>query len=178
MLPDRRNGFVILTNGEGEAARTVLGEALIKRWTEPQAHRDAAYYAGLLDREDAARPAASRKPDTSARVPASTRDLAGWQGVYRDAWFGEVRICPAPDGSVHFASRRSPMLRGRVMKLGARWLVDWDEDSVDAEPWLAFKHDAHARTTTLALSAIDPDADFSYDYADLAFTRIAACDAR
>ena len=57
-------------------------------------------------------------------------------------------------------------------------LLNWDEDSVDAEPWLAFKHDAHARTTTLALSAIDPDADFSYDYADLAFTRIAACDAR
>ena len=55
--------------------------------------------------------------------------------------------------------------------------MDWDEDSVDAEPWLAFKHDAHARTTTLALSAIDPDADFSYDYADLAFTRVAACDA-
>lgn len=177
MLPDRRNGFVILTNGEGEAARTVLGEALIKRWTEPQAHRDAAYYAGLLDREDAARPASSRKPDTSSRVPASTRDLAGWQGVYRDPWFGEVRICPEPDGGVRFASRRSPMLRGRVMKLGTRWLVDWDEDSVDAEPWLAFKRDAHARTTTLAMAAIDPDADFSYDYADLAFTRVAACDA-
>jgi len=177
LLPDRRDGFVILTNGEGEQARTVLGEVLVKRWTEPQAHRDAAYYAGLLDREDAARPASSRKPDTSSRVPASTRDLAGWQGVYRDPWFGEVRICPAPDGGVRFASRRSPMLRGRVMKLGTRWLVDWDEDSVDAEPWLAFKHDAHARTTTLAMAAIDPDADFSYDYADLAFTRVAACDA-
>ena len=36
--------------------------------------------------------------------------------------------------------------------------MDWDEDSVDAEPWLAFKHDAHARTTTLAMAAIDPDA--------------------
>ena len=37
MLPDSGNGVVILINGEGEAARTTLMQALLKRWTAPQA---------------------------------------------------------------------------------------------------------------------------------------------
>jgi hypothetical protein len=67
------------------------------------------------------------------------------------------------------------MLTGTVMQVGERWLVDWDEDSVDAEPWLHFAAET-GNAATLALSHVDPDADFSYDYADLAFTRTQACE--
>jgi hypothetical protein len=64
-------------------------------------------------------------------------------------------------------------MRGQVMQVGERDLVDWDEDGVDAEAWLVFAGSGEA--ATLTMSKVDPDADFSFDYEDLAFTRIRAC---
>lgn len=179
LLPDRGDGFVILTNGEGADAREALGEALIKRFTRPdQTELDVDHYAEAMVRAAARAKAtgqAPRLPDTSDRRPARAGELQSWLGRWRDPWFGQVQLCPAGDG-VEFVAAKSPMLRGRVMQSGGRWLVDWDEDSVDAEPWLTFSREGDARH--LRLAAIDPDADFSYDYADLDFTRIASCDAR
>ncbi|WP_203322254.1 serine hydrolase [Pseudoxanthomonas beigongshangi] len=175
LLPDRKVGIVILINGEGEDARSVLGEVLTKHYTAPAQKVSVAHYAEAIAREDAAIPAQKRKPDTSARRFATGTELAGQTGRYRDPWFGEVALCMKDDG-VRFQSARSPMLAGRVMKVGDRWLVDWDDDSVDAEPWLAF-HPATAGTPPrMTLSHVDPDADFSYDYADLDFQRTGGCD--
>jgi len=39
LLPDKRSGFVMLTNGEGSDARTVLTEVLLKHFTSPAEHR-------------------------------------------------------------------------------------------------------------------------------------------
>ncbi|HYG08050.1 MAG TPA: serine hydrolase [Stenotrophomonas sp.] len=174
LLPDRRSGFVILINGEGEAARTALGQALQTRLLGADPGLDVLHYASALEREAAQpRPPAARKPDTSARQPLTAVAAATHAGVYRDPWFGQVRLCPR-DGVVRFAAERSPLLQGRVMQVGGRWLVDWDDASVDAEPWLDFAVDAQGRGT-MRLAAIDPDADFSYDYGDLEFQRVGAC---
>jgi CubicO group peptidase (beta-lactamase class C family)/D-alanyl-D-alanine dipeptidase len=174
LLPDQRTGIVILINGEGEAARTALGEVLTKQITLPGQKHSVAHYAALLDEERAGERAAKPKPDTRHRAPAPVGALATWAGRYRDPWFGDVTLCAQGD-RVRFSAERSPMLTGTVMQVDKRWLVDWDDDSVDAEPWLHF--DAGSGTHRLTLSHVDPDADFSYDYQDLEFTRVAACDA-
>ena len=62
-------------------------------------------------------------------------------------------------------------MTGDVMRVGERLLVDWDDVSVDVEPWLTF-NGRQARTLTLA--KVDPDGDFSSDYEDLFFTRVGA----
>jgi CubicO group peptidase (beta-lactamase class C family) len=175
LLPDKKVAIVILINGEGEDARSVLGEVLTKHYTAPSDRKDVAYYAAAIDREEAAQPEAHAAPDTSARVAATPAQLGPLLGRYRDPWFGEVRLC-AVGGQVEFIATRSPMLHGRVMKLGERWLVDWNDDSVDAEPWLAFETAAGKPATHMRLSHVDPDADFSYDYADLDFQREGRCD--
>ena len=174
LLPDRRTGIVILINGEGEAARTALGQVLLEHYTDPDARTDVAHYAGLLERERAQRSADEPLPDTSSRRPASAAQAAALLGVWRDPWFGEVALCPRADG-IGFASARSPLMRGRLMRVGERWLVDWDADSVDAEAWLHPPSPAGGNGATLTLSHVDPDADFSYDYGDLAFARLRDC---
>jgi len=173
LLPDQRTGIVILINGEGEAARTALGEVLTKQITMPDQTHSVAHYADLLDEERAGERAATPIPDTRHRTPAKARALADRVGRYRDPWFGEIALCTQGD-RVRFSSARSPMLTGTVMQVDTRWLVDWDDDSVDAEPWLHF--DASGGSTRLTLSHVDPDADFSYDYQDLDFSRVGACD--
>jgi len=174
LLPDRRSGFVIMINGEGEAARTALGQALQKRLLGADRALDVLHYAGLLEQE-AARPKApaARKPDTSDRQPVAISAAPTRAGRYRDPWFGEVAVCPRGQ-TLAFQASKSPLLRGRVLESGGRWLVDWDDDSVDAEPWLDFARDAQG-AATMKLAAIDPDADFSYDYADLEFHRVGDC---
>jgi hypothetical protein len=72
---------------------------------------------------------------------------------------------------VRFVSKKSPMLSGQVMRVGARYLVHWDHG--DAEAWLNLP--VHAGGT-LHMAKVDPDADFSYDYQDLAFKREHACE--
>ena len=173
LLPDRRSGFVILINGDGADARDVLGEALLKQFTRPETPKlDVAYYAAALERERAADPTPAPLPDTPMRTPAGIAALAPWFGVWRDPWFGPVRLCPA-GGHVEFAAVKSPRLHGTVMQVGRRLLVHWDDPSVDAEPWLLFSRQGGVRR--LRLQRVDPHADFSYDWADLDFSWVGPC---
>ncbi|MBD9434518.1 serine hydrolase [Pseudoxanthomonas sp. PXM03] len=174
LLPDQRTGIVILINGEGEAARTVLGQVLTKHFTAPGTSPTVAHYAALLDKERTGERATKPKPDTGHRTRATARAMAPWMGHYRDPWFGEVTLCATGD-RVRFSAARSPMLTGTVMRVDERWLVDWDDDSVDAEPWLHFAPAQAGSDAGLKLSHVDPEADFSYDYADLDFHRTQAC---
>src|SRR5690606_17243450 len=170
-LPDRKSGFVILINGEAGEARTVLGEALVKQFTAPEDARGIAEYAADLaaDRSATTRDTA---PDTRARKPVMPAQLKGLLGIWRDPWFGDVAIC-AEKRHVRYRSAKSPLLRGTLMRVGARNLVDWDADSVDAEAWLDFPS---AAAPTLRMGKVDPEADFSFDYEDLAFIRVGDCE--
>ena len=174
LLPERRIAFVLLINGDGSDARTALGQSLVKHFTAPQQRRDVAFHADALVRERA-QPDATKAADTSARAPASAGSMRDVLGVYRDPWFGEARLCPE-GGRVVFRAAKSPRLLGGVFRVGNRLLVDWDDASVDAEPWLDPVPAGAETPARLGLSHVDPSADFSYDYADLAFVRARGCD--
>ena len=169
MLPDKGVGFIILINGEGEQARTVLTQVLVKHYTRGDPSLSVAHYARLVEEEEAARPASEKAPDTSKRRRATPRELAPYLGAYRDPWFGEATLCRDGD-AVRFRARKSPMLDGVVQRTGKRWLVDWDDPSVDAEAWIDFADEGGLR-----MAKVDPQADFSYDYEDLAFERTGGC---
>ena len=174
LLPDRKSGFVVLINGDADAARTVLNEVLLKRFTSPGDPRGVAYYADELLKEAAStRAAAPRAP--AVRKAAGVEEMKRWLGVYRDPWFEEASLC-ADGGHVRFVSKKSPMLAGRVMRNGTRLLVDWDDDGVDAEAWLDFHEASGTSPARLNMAKVDPEADFSYDYEDLAFERVRGCE--
>jgi CubicO group peptidase (beta-lactamase class C family) len=172
LLPEKNSGFVFMINGDGSEARIVLNEVLVKLFTAPGERRRVADYAAELAREQ-------QQPQESAPpAPARTRAVAatlGRQlGIYQDPWFGEVAICER-DGAIDFTAAKSPRLTGLVMQAGERLLVDWRDDSIDAEAWLDFSPLAAGAPMALRLSKVDPEADFSYDYEDLAFTRVGDC---
>ena len=80
-------------------------------------------------------------------------------------WLGEALLCPE-QGALRFSVAKSPMLRGQVMQLGERWLVQWDTLGRDTDAWL---QPDDGTPPSVRLAAIDPDIDFSYDYQDLLF---------
>src|SRR5690606_17962945 len=100
LLPDRKSGFVFMINGDGGSARTVLGEALLKLFTAPEASKGVTGYADDLERPAAPAPSVAlvpRLPDIAERTPVRPQELSDWLGVWRDPWFGEVRICAVGD---------------------------------------------------------------------------------
>lgn len=170
LLPDRKSGFVMMTNGEGDAARTVLGDVLTRHFTRPGHVPSVVALADELEKT----PASALKaelPDTTDRSPVVPASMAGQLGIWRDPWFGEIRLCE-DKGKVRFAARKSPSLSGILMRVGDRILVDWDDQAVDVEAWLDFPTQD---TPTLRMAKVDPQGDFSFDYEDLAFTRIGDC---
>ncbi len=171
LLPERKSGFVILINGEAGEARTVLGEVLVKHFTAQDDPRGIAEYAADLA-ADRAPTSPHPLPDMHSRKPSTAGQLKGLLGIWRDPWFDEVTIC-AEKHRVRFRSAKSPLMLGTLMRVDERNLVDWDADSVDAEAWLDF---TSGDTPSLHMSKVDPDADFSFDYEDLSFTRVGDCD--
>lgn len=185
LLPELGAGFVFLVNGDAGEARVVLEQALSKHFTAPGEGRTVASYADALAAERAAsRAEAEASPSGHAgpaaaaaatRVAATAESLRGRLGRYRDPWFGEVGVCAAGEG-VRFESVKSPRLSGPVLRSGERLLVDFDTLASDADAWLDFSP-AAAGPVRLAMAKVDPEADFSYDYEDLAFERVGDCAA-
>ncbi|TDB29455.1 DUF3471 domain-containing protein [Stenotrophomonas sp. ATCM1_4] len=173
LLPDRRTGVVMLINGEAEDARTALTQALLKQYTAPSNAPDVLYYAGQMEQAARQRQAAGHvRPALADRKAAQPAEVADALGVWRDPWFGEVRLC-ATGGGVAFASVKSPTLQGPVMRSGTQWFVAFQDLGEDADAWLEFSGDA--AHPVMRMRAIDPEIDFSYDYQDLEFHRVGAC---
>ena len=61
------------------------------------------------------------------------------------------------------------------MQVGERLLVDWYDESTPVEAWLHFAQPEQNQSIELTMTKVDQRADFSYDYEDLAFTRIGDC---
>lgn len=172
LLPEKNVGIVILINADADDARTVLGQALVKLFTQPGAAPGVAFYADALRAEQAKAQADAPIPDTRDRQPENPAQIADALGVYRDPWFGDVAICGEGDAVV-FRSAKSPKMVGDVMRSGNRMLVQWRGPDVDQEPWLAFETSSDG--TRARMARIDPDGDFSSDYQDLALVRVGPC---
>ena len=171
LLPDLRSGYVVMINGEGGEARTVLDQVLLKLFTTPGEGATVAEYAARIAAEPKPQDT-TPVPDTSSRLAAEPASVAQWLGTWRDPWLGEATLCEE-DGFVRFRVAKSPLLAGDLVRMGDRLLVDWHADSVGVEPWMDFAR--HGGQRTLAMSKLDPEADFSSDFEDLAFVRTGDC---
>ena len=173
LLPDRRSGFVFMINGAGGRARTVLGTALLKLFTAPGKSLGVAGYADALERPaTSANTPKPRLPDVGRRKPVKAAEMRDWLGVWRDPWFGDVSVCAVDDG-VEWRSAKSPKMHGRIGRLGQRHVLVWDDEAVDEDAWLDFSGQGTGRS--LRMAKLDPQGDFSSDYEDLSFARVADC---
>ncbi|MEN5116904.1 serine hydrolase domain-containing protein [Luteimonas sp. TWI662] len=174
LLPEHRVGIVVLINGDADPARTVLTQALVKQFvaTDGGPH-DIDAYAGRLEAERGTT-AHAALPDAHDAVAVSAAVAASLAGRYRDPWFGDVALCPR-DGGLRWIAARSPKLDGDVVAVDGGLQVRWRAPDVDVDAWL-WRTPAAGRTVSLQMAKVDPDADFSYDFEDLALTRVGDCD--
>lgn len=93
-------------------------------------------------------------------------------GLYRDSWFGDVRI-EEKDGQLWFTSLRSPKLSGPMgFYRGNTFAIRWEYRDMDCDAFANFVLDTEGRAVEIRMKGISPYIDFSFDFHDLQLVRV------
>ncbi|MGV6819557.1 MAG: serine hydrolase [Parvularcula sp.] len=171
LIPELDLGVVILSNGESSYLRKALMDSIINAYLGAPHEDWVAVYAkeaeefATAHREEkqlgTACPAPSHRPDTD------------YEGIYDDPWFGAVEI--RHDGLGYtIQSQKSPRLVGPLTpcKTPNVFVVRWtDRTLADGDAFVQFETDFDGAITGMLMARVDPAADWSFDFQDLAFTR-------
>ena len=98
--------------------------------------------------------------------------LQTYIGVYKDPWFGEVTIS-LKNGMPWFESKKAHKLAGQLHYYkGNTWVVTWIDRSMDADAFVTFSLNEQGNSQGMAMKAISPLTDFSFDFQDLEFKKV------
>lgn len=168
MVPEKRLGIVIFTNGETSSYRA-LGWYLLDwalgapktDWASIVAQQDEGGIAGDKAFEDSA--TAARHKEVGPSLP-----LSGYAGKYTDSWYGEVTIA-VEDGHLVMHWSHSPALTAD--------LEHWQYDTFRArmrvknvaDGFVTFSLAADGKVDRITMLPFYPSTDFSFNYQDLLF---------
>lgn len=170
LIPEKDVGFSILTNAEDTGLIMGLMYELLDHYVDPDAPANdwpAAWSALRASKaQAAARKVAAATP---ARATASVLPPGAYVGDYVDPWFGRISVT-AKDGRLWIDMLRNPGMRGELRP----WSRDtfqtvWADKSFEPA-FVSFAFGPQDRVERVSMRAVSPQADFSYDYRDLAFT--------
>ncbi len=176
LLPEKHVGIIVLTNQQSGPAMAAMMETLLDRFVERGSQDRVAFWTRKSAEE--AGKAAAADQTAEAAVEAAGGKAAfppdAYVGVYHDPWRGDAAVERHGDRLRLVFSRTSNM-RGdmRAMK-GNVFVVHWDDRSLAADALVNFRTDFTGAVSGMTMAPLSPTTDFSFDYRDLDFTRVAA----
>jgi CubicO group peptidase (beta-lactamase class C family) len=173
LLPDRKVGLYVAVNSEeGEMIRGLVYELLDHYLDQPRANWPERFRKLRLARAEEAAKLLAAPAARPAKVGPSFA-LARYAGDYADPWYGRISIRES-GGRLLIDFPRSRGMNGTL----DHWQYDTFKTTfVDKqiEPALVtFGVGAEGQVERITMKAVSPIADFSYDYQDLHFARVAA----
>jgi CubicO group peptidase (beta-lactamase class C family) len=168
MIPSLRLGVAVLTNQESGLAFN----ALVYRVLDHYLGAKAPDYVGIYRRLLAQNRAQLAEGDSAA---AAQRDstagpslpLARYAGIYRDAWYGDVKI-EQENGGLVIRMMQTPGMVGDLQ----HWQHDtfvarWRDRELRADAYVTFALNPDGSIDQVKLAPASPDVDFSFDFQDL-----------
>jgi CubicO group peptidase (beta-lactamase class C family) len=175
MIPARKVGFAVLTNAEEGALHWAVGRTIIDHYLGRPAS-DLVARAKASDDKYKAQGVAAALAARAARpagAKAPSLPLEAYAGLYRDPWYGDIRIARTPSGlTIDFS--RTPMLRGGLEFWANETFVTRFPDPVAEDAYVTFSVDPDGSVKGAKMRAVSPLADFSYDYQDLDLRKVAS----
>jgi CubicO group peptidase (beta-lactamase class C family) len=173
MIPDARLGIAVLTNQESGAAFEAITSHILDSYLGAAATDWIAAYQAIEKRS-----AASSAPAVMARPGASAPSLPleRYAGTYHDPWYGDMTIASDPGGQgLTIRFERTPLLSGSLQ----HWRHDtfvarWTDRELRADAFVTFALNADATIDAVRMQAVSAETDFSFDFQDLRFARIAS----
>jgi hypothetical protein len=168
MVPSAKLGIAILSNADSTPALNALKYRLLDQYlglpptdwiaAVDQVAREAA--------EHAKKEAPARR--TSPAAPPSL-PLAAYDGVYRDAWYGDATIKTSAARTVLSLSR-TPDMTGDLSHVDRdTFKVRWRERSLNADAFVRFTLKPDGTISTMNMAPVSEETDSSFDFGDLSF---------
>jgi CubicO group peptidase (beta-lactamase class C family) len=173
MIPSRNVGFAILTNAEEGALHWAMGRTIVDHYLG-RAQTDLVARAKASDEKYKAEGIATAKAARSRRPAgqgAPFLPLESYAGVYRDDWYGDIRI-EKSGGHLSIAFSRTPMLKGGLEFWAGETFITRFADPVAEDAYVTFTIDPDGSVKGARLRPVSPLADFSYDYQDLDLRKV------
>jgi CubicO group peptidase (beta-lactamase class C family) len=176
LFPELNLGIVVLTNQQSGSAFTAITNTIKDSYLNiPYTNYVEIYRKREKDNVDEA----DKSTDEVWAIVAKNQkdnlkiDLKKYTGQYVDNWFGKIEIFEK-NGKLFFKSIRSPKLAGEAFFYkNNTFALKWNNRSFNADAFLFFELDEKGNSKTLKMKPISKLTDFSYDFQDLNFTRVA-----
>jgi CubicO group peptidase (beta-lactamase class C family) len=175
-IPELQLGIIVLTNQQSGAAFNAITNTIKDSYLGITSDDYVTTYSDQMKAHAAS--ADKVTEDVWATVAKNKKekikvDYKAILGTYRDNWFGEV-VISEKKGRVFFTSKRSSQLKGEVFfyKKG-NYVVKWDNAYFHADAHLLFETNDAEIVSGLKMNAISELTDFSYDFQDLEFKKVA-----
>ncbi|MCF6194779.1 MAG: serine hydrolase, partial [Kangiellaceae bacterium] len=192
LLPDQQLGIVILTNQQSSYARKALARGLLSELVQVNVtdanneNKDKDWVVFYKEQQEEktknelATPPQEKKNRTEKHI-ADNDAQNNFLGVYQDPWFGKITLSRLEDHII-FAAEKSPRIKGKLYAHAKnQWWVKWNDRSHEADAWLFFEILNPGPTSNpfdtedqviIKMKAIEDDADWSFDFEDLYFTKL------
>jgi len=172
LLPDRNVGIYIAVNSEeGEIVRGLLYELLDHYLALPQGHWPEKFHDFKLARLNAAANEVQKAASAPAKIGPSL-PLDRYAGDYADPWYGTIRVRKTGDGLAisfpHSTGMDGQLTHHQYDTFKTNPSLKWIEPA-----YVTFSIDADGKVDRVTMKPVSPAADFSFDYQDLLFTRVA-----
>jgi CubicO group peptidase (beta-lactamase class C family) len=167
MIPELRLGVAVLTNQESSAAFAAISYRVLDHYLGA-AHDWLGAYRIVTEQTAAFLAQAER--GTEAQRDSTSRPslpLERYAGTYRDPWYGDVTVT-LEDGGLVIRFGHTPSLVGDLV----HWQHDtfvarWHDRELRADAFLTFALDPSGAIDRVAMRAVSPATDFSFDFQDL-----------
>ena len=166
MLPEK-NLAVFVSNNQMTAAPPAVGLDILNYFLDGEKDWINIYHDEESSRqqeadEEVAEADAARHADSLPSLP-----LTAYVGTYRDAWYGDIFIEQKDDG-LYFRSARSPQLSGPLEHFQIdTFIARWTDRQLMADAYVSFYLTPEGLIERIAMKAVSPETDFSYDFHDL-----------
>lgn len=176
LFPELNLGIVVLTNQQSGAAFSAITNTI----KDSYLGIPYADYVELYSKREKDNVSKSDKETDQVWATIANNkkdklkiDLKKYTGTFQDDWFGDILISEKK-GKLYFNSKRSKALSGEIFYYKDNTLVvKWNTRSFNADAFLSFELDNNGNLNILKMKAISELTDFSYDFQDLNFIKVA-----
>jgi hypothetical protein len=131
-----------------------------------------ALLAGVRSAAAKAAKAGDAESVPPAAAPGSVH-LDPYVGTFEDPWRGAVTISRQGD-VLDLKFSHTDHLQGPMTPLADNlFIVRWNERSLNADAYVRFTQDFSGKVVGFTMKAVSSTTDFSFDFPDLNFTRVA-----
>ncbi|ARS34060.1 serine hydrolase [Pontibacter actiniarum] len=173
MLPELHLGIIVLTNQQNgqafQAITNTIKQAYLgmesKDWVEYYREEEAEYLAEAKAITD------KTWLEVNANLKNKRKRVAfePYTGTFGDKWFGEIQVYKK-NNRLWLQSKRSPKLHGEMLYYkDSTFVVKWDDRRMEADAFVRYS----PGLSGITMEAVSPLTDFSYDFHDLDFRRVA-----